>query len=103
MVSSRWVVAPLGGGWVVCVAPSDEGFTQVSFVNTIATTNGGKHVDHVTEQLVAKLMDVHKKKGKSAPNQGAPDYLHQRPGPDHQPRNGPRIGCAAVAHCMLLF
>jgi len=66
MVSSRWVVAPLGGGWVVCVAPSDEGFTQVSFVNTIATTNGSKHVDHVIEQLVAKLMDLLKKKGKSA-------------------------------------
>ncbi|KAJ1630232.1 hypothetical protein T492DRAFT_1004947 [Pavlovales sp. CCMP2436] len=66
MVSSRWVVAPLADGWVVCVAPPDEGFTQVNFVNTIATTNGGKHVDHVTEQLVAKLMDVLKKKGKSA-------------------------------------
>ncbi|KAJ1637841.1 hypothetical protein T492DRAFT_900598 [Pavlovales sp. CCMP2436] len=57
-VSSRWVVALLGGGWV--------GFTQVSFVNTIATTNGSKHVDHVIEQLVAKLMDLLKKKGKSA-------------------------------------
>jgi len=52
--------------WEVCVAPSDEGFTQVSFVNSIATTKGGKHVDHVTEQLVAKLMEVLKKKDKSA-------------------------------------
>lgn len=52
--------------WEVCVAPSDDGFTQVSFVNSIATTKGGKHVDHVTDQLVAKLMEVLKKKDKSA-------------------------------------
>jgi len=52
--------------WEVCVAPSDDGFAQVSFVNSIATTKGGKHVDHVVDQLVAKLMEVLKKKDKSA-------------------------------------
>ncbi|KAJ1633393.1 Dna topoisomerase Iia AtpaseADP [Pavlovales sp. CCMP2436] len=60
------ILTEVSSRWEVCVAPSDEGFTQVSFVNSIATTKGGKHVDHVTEQLVAKLMEVLKKKDKSA-------------------------------------
>ncbi|KPM01383.1 DNA topoisomerase 2-alpha-like protein, partial [Sarcoptes scabiei] len=52
--------------WEVAVALSDKGFQQVSFVNSIATTRGGKHVDYVADQIIAKLVEtVKKKSGKS--------------------------------------
>ncbi|KAK7507966.1 hypothetical protein BaRGS_00000931 [Batillaria attramentaria] len=38
--------------WEVGVAVSDRGFQQVSFVNSIATTKGGRHVDYVADQCV---------------------------------------------------
>ncbi|XP_023226762.1 DNA topoisomerase 2-alpha-like isoform X2 [Centruroides sculpturatus] len=50
--------------WEVAVTMSERGFQQVSFVNSIATTKGGRHVDYVTEQIVSKLADVVKKKNK---------------------------------------
>lgn len=50
--------------WEVGVAVSDRGFQQVSFVNSIATTKGGRHVDYVTDQCVAKLIEIIKKKNK---------------------------------------
>ena len=37
--------------WEVVLAPSDGHFQQVSFVNSIATTKGGTHVTHVTDQI----------------------------------------------------
>lgn len=37
--------------WEVCVSLSDGHFQQVSFVNAIATTKGGSHVDYVTNQI----------------------------------------------------
>ncbi|CAL8088140.1 unnamed protein product [Calicophoron daubneyi] len=52
--------------WQVAVAPSSDGFQQVSFVNSIATTKGGKHVDLVADQICNKLIEIVKKKsGKS--------------------------------------
>ncbi|KER24461.1 hypothetical protein T265_07887 [Opisthorchis viverrini] len=52
--------------WQVAVAPSSSGFQQVSFVNGIATTKGGKHVDYIADQLNNKLIEIVKKKsGKS--------------------------------------
>ena len=48
------------------MAPSSVGFQQVSFVNSIATTKGGKHVDYIADQVVSKIIDIVKKKsGKS--------------------------------------
>jgi DNA topoisomerase-2 len=41
--------------WSVCIAPSQDGFEQVSFVNGICTTKGGTHVDHATSQIVAAI------------------------------------------------
>lgn len=52
--------------WQVGVALSDKGFQSVSFVNSIATTKGGRHVDYITDQIVTKLIDVIKKKEKKA-------------------------------------
>ncbi|KAK2724992.1 DNA topoisomerase 2-like [Artemia franciscana] len=52
--------------WEVAVAVSDKGFQQVSFVNSIATTKGGRHVDYVADMIVKNLMEVLKKKNKSS-------------------------------------
>ncbi|XP_078324208.1 DNA topoisomerase 2-alpha-like isoform X3 [Crassostrea virginica] len=50
--------------WEVAVTLSEKGFQQVSFVNSIATSKGGRHVDNVTDQVVTKLIEVVKKKNK---------------------------------------
>ncbi|XP_058060670.1 DNA topoisomerase 2 [Anopheles bellator] len=50
--------------WEVAVAISERGFQQVSFVNSIATTKGGRHVDYVTDMIVKQLTEVLKKKNK---------------------------------------
>ena len=39
----------------MAIAPSDDGFQQFSFVNSIATTKGGTHVNHVADQVPALL------------------------------------------------
>eukprot|EP00930_Biecheleria_cincta_P021393 TRINITY_DN15877_c0_g1_i1.p1 TRINITY_DN15877_c0_g1~~TRINITY_DN15877_c0_g1_i1.p1 ORF type:complete len:2143 (-),score=530.30 TRINITY_DN15877_c0_g1_i1:185-6613(-) len=51
--------------WEVAVALTDgSGFQQVSFVNSIATSRGGTHVNYVADQVVTALMDcLAKKKG----------------------------------------
>ncbi|XP_010138483.1 PREDICTED: DNA topoisomerase 2-alpha, partial [Buceros rhinoceros silvestris] len=51
--------------WEVCLTLSEKGFQQVSFVNSIATTKGGRHIDYVADQLVTKILDVVKKKNKN--------------------------------------
>ncbi len=53
--------------WSVTVAPSDSGFQQVSFVNGICTTQGGTHVDHVTSQITAGIIEELGKKIKLRP------------------------------------
>ncbi|XP_073539488.1 DNA topoisomerase 2-alpha [Phyllobates terribilis] len=50
--------------WEVCLTMSEKGFQQISFVNSIATTKGGRHVDYVADQIIAKIIDVVKKKNK---------------------------------------
>ncbi|KAI1727367.1 DNA gyrase/topoisomerase IV, subunit A domain-containing protein [Ditylenchus destructor] len=55
--------------WEVGLTSSDKGFQQVSFVNSIATTKGGRHVDYIADQIVAKLIETVKKKvGKNGIN-----------------------------------
>lgn len=46
--SDRWEYA-------VCLSPSDE-FQQVSFVNGISTSKGGKHVEYIRDQIIRKLV-----------------------------------------------
>lgn len=50
--------------WEVGFAVSDGSFQHVSFVNNIATTSGGSHVNYVADQICTKLLDVVKKKNK---------------------------------------
>ena len=50
--------------WEVALTLSTGGFKQVSFVNSIATTKGGRHADYIADQVVSKLIEVVKKKNK---------------------------------------
>ena len=47
----------------VCLTPVDE-FAQVSFVNGINTTKGGKHVDYLVNQITKKMVEYIKKRKK---------------------------------------
>ena len=59
----RWEIA-------VAISPYHE-FTQVSFVNGIHTSKGGKHVDHIIGQITKKLQDYIEKKKKIRVNSNA--------------------------------
>src|SRR3569833_957932 len=49
--------------WQIGFTVSDGSFQQVSFVNSIATTSGGTHVNYITDQICnALLADLNKKK-----------------------------------------
>ncbi|CAG9855568.1 unnamed protein product [Phyllotreta striolata] len=50
--------------WEIGFTLSDKGFQQVSFVNSIATTKGGRHVDYIVDLIVKQLTEVLKKKNK---------------------------------------
>jgi DNA topoisomerase-2 len=43
------------GKWEIIVARSFDGFQQVSFVNGIATTSGGTHVNHVVNAICESM------------------------------------------------
>lgn len=50
--------------WNVMVTKSEGQFQQISFVNGICTTKGGSHVNHITDQIVEKLLPLLKRKAK---------------------------------------
>ena len=50
--------------WEVGFAVSDGSFQQVSFVNSIATTSGGSHVNFIADQICEKLEEIVNKKNK---------------------------------------
>ena len=54
--NKRWQIA-------ACLSPLDE-FTQVSFVNGINTTKGGKHVEYILNQITRKMIVYIDKKKK---------------------------------------
>ncbi|XP_066589354.1 DNA topoisomerase 2 [Prorops nasuta] len=53
-----------GPRWEVAITLSDRGFQQMSFVNSIATTKGGRHIDHVCDLIIKQLTETIKKKNK---------------------------------------
>lgn len=61
----KCVFEQCGPRWEIAVALSEKGFQQVSFVNSIATNKGGRHVDHVAGLILDRLADELKKKNKS--------------------------------------
>lgn len=50
--------------WSIAVAPSEEGFSQVSFVNTTDTYDGGTHVDYILNQTLSQMREFFQKKHK---------------------------------------
>jgi DNA topoisomerase-2 len=52
------------GDWQIGVAPSDDNFSHVSFVNTTETVQGGTHLYYVWFQIAAKLREFILKKHK---------------------------------------
>lgn len=50
--------------WEIGFAVSDGSFQQVSFVNSIATTQGGSHVNYIADQICEKLEATVNKKNK---------------------------------------
>nr|NVI79303.1 topoisomerase 2 [Cucujiformia] len=54
--------------WEVALTISEKGFQQMSFVNSIATTKGGRHTDYVTDMITKQLIELVKKKNKGGVN-----------------------------------
>ena len=54
-----------GPRWEIAFGLSDSGFNQVSFVNNIATTSGGSHVNHVVDSICKEVLTSINKKNKS--------------------------------------
>lgn len=50
--------------WEVCVSLTEGTFQQVSFVNSICTTRGGTHVQHVADQVVEVILEKARAKSK---------------------------------------
>ncbi|KAI6456336.1 DNA topoisomerase 2 [Pyricularia oryzae] len=63
--------------WKVGFTVSDGQFQQVSFVNSIATTQGGTHVNYIADQITAALLaDLNKKKkGHSLKQHNIKNYI----------------------------
>ena len=51
--------------WQVAIAPSENGFQCISFVNGVNTTDGGSHVEHVIGPIVKKITEIIQDKHKS--------------------------------------
>lgn len=50
--------------WDIAASYSEQGFSQVSFVNGVNTMKGGKHVDYVVNQLLKKIIELVSKRKK---------------------------------------
>lgn len=50
--------------WKVGVSPSNGSMQQISFVNSVETTDGGTHVDYISNQIVNHIRELIKKKHK---------------------------------------
>jgi DNA topoisomerase-2 len=64
MDKSEIVTASPDPRWEIGFAVSDGSFQQVSFVNSIATTSGGTHVNYIADQICNRLAEAVKKKNK---------------------------------------
>lgn len=50
--------------WKIIITPSNGEFNQISFVNSINTSNGGKHVDYILSKIVSNIKNKIQKKFK---------------------------------------
>mmetsp|Transcript_37329 Transcript_37329/g.93759 ORF Transcript_37329/g.93759 Transcript_37329/m.93759 type:complete len:1470 (+) Transcript_37329:226-4635(+) len=62
--SASFVHAKINNRWEVAFGLSEDGFGQVSHVNSICTSKGGTHVTHVQEQLVTAITRALKEQNK---------------------------------------
>lgn len=58
---------------IACAISDTNTFQQISFVNGISTVKGGKHVDHITNQITSKIMK--KLKDDNIKNYNIKNYL----------------------------
>ena len=67
-ISTPEVFEKVGNDWEVGVGCNMDGggFQQISFVNAIATTKGGGHVDYITNLLIKHLQAAVAKKNKGS-------------------------------------
>ncbi|KAG1725573.1 DNA topoisomerase [Suillus paluster] len=65
-VKPTMIYEQIGPRWEVAFAVSDGSFQQVSFANSIATTKGGTHVNHMADQIAKNLIAAIGKKNKGA-------------------------------------
>ena len=67
-ISTPEVFEKIGNDWEVGVGCNMDGggFQQISFVNAIATTKGGGHVDYITNLLIKHLQACVAKKNKGS-------------------------------------
>lgn len=61
---SKMVVKTVNDRWEVACAVSEDQFTQISFVNSICTSKGGTHINHIIDQMIEPLIQAAKKKDK---------------------------------------
>jgi DNA topoisomerase-2 len=61
--------------WDIGIALSDDGFKHVSFVNGIATSEGGTHVAYIRDQLVRKLGKIIRDKNPNTDMK--PEYIRE--------------------------
>jgi DNA topoisomerase II len=50
--------------WSIGIAHSDDGFQQISFVNSTDSYDGGTHVDYILNQIIVQLREFFQKKHK---------------------------------------
>jgi len=50
--------------WSLGIAHSQDGFQQISFVNSTDTYDGGSHVDYILNQIISQLREFFQKKHK---------------------------------------
>jgi DNA topoisomerase-2 len=50
--------------WSIGISSSDDGFQQVSFVNSTDTYDGGSHVDYILNQIISELRAFFQRKHK---------------------------------------
>ena len=50
--------------WSIAVAPTNDGYHQISFVNSTDTYDGGTHVDYILNQIISEMREFFQKKYK---------------------------------------
>jgi DNA topoisomerase II len=64
LYTDDYIINKSTGDWSLAIAPSDNGFQQVSFANSIETYDGGTHVEWVMNQVINSLREFFSKKHK---------------------------------------